>query len=284
MPFGSTAYPRSRPMSWHAALFNDHQQFQALQPYLEPQQHNTFANTIVAHGLPTPNSFPVVDEGSLDCPNILLDHMNTQMMSNFPDCYQYINSYTDGSETNPFYFTSGASTVFFDDSTGQTSAPWPCFLEEVSHDIQTAPVSPDFLPVPDLGDTFDIAYVDRVPDQDELVGMGLYDSPADVQSNSLLFGGNLPARRKSLKLEESFEPGPSTDEDENAKGAEQDDASVVSAEFQVDTTTVMPSTQLSTLNQNLDGGGFHSYMVPVTDLHTYPGPFSIPNQNMAGWY
>lgn len=54
---------------------------------------------------------------------------------------------------------------------------------------------------------------------EELVGMGLYDSPAEVQSTSFLFGG-ISSGRKALKLEESFEPG----EQEEGEEREAEDA------------------------------------------------------------
>jgi len=56
-------------------------------------------------------------------------------------------------------------------------------------------------------------------DAEELVGMGLYDSPAEVQSSSLLFNGFSRSGRKVLKLEESFEP----EEREEEEDEEDDD-------------------------------------------------------------
>lgn len=247
-----------------------------------------YGNTIVTHGLPTPNTFPVVDEGFLDCPNVPLDHMSSQDINTFSHNFQHAGVYADGSESEPFLFTSGATNMFANESMGLPTTPWPYFSTDFHHKIQTAPVSPDFLPLPEMGETFNVTYIDEVPDKDELVGMGLYDSPADVQSNSLLFGGCLPARRKSLKLEESFEPGPLSDEDENSEEPEQDEGSVVSAECQAETTTIMPptymSTQLQGIHHGVVGDGRQPYMIPVDTLSAYPSMPLPMSQQIPGWY
>ncbi len=56
--------------------------------------------------------------------------------------------------------------------------------------------------------------------------MGLYDSPAEVQSSSFLFGRMSIPERKSLKLEEEFEPTELDEEQDD--DAEQDDDSIQS--------------------------------------------------------
>lgn len=92
--------------------------------------------------------------------------------------------------------------------------------------VQTAPSSPDCLQLQVDTLSLDTADLDSKPHSEELVGMGLYDSPADVQSTSLLFGGISNAARKGLKLEESFVPEDREDEeldDEEEVEDEEDD-------------------------------------------------------------
>lgn len=246
-----------------------------------------YGNTIVTHGLPTPNSFPVLDEGFLDCPSMPLEHMNSQNINTFSNDLQQADLYVDGPENNPFLFTSGMTNMFANESLGPSTAPWP-YYPASPHNIQTAPVSPDFLPLPDMGGTFDITYINEVPDKDELVGMGLYDSPVDVQSNCLLFGGSIPMRRKSLKLEESFEPGPLSDEEENVEEPEEEDGSFVSAEREVETAATMPpghmSTHMPDINHEVGVGGSLPFVMPVDGFSTYSAvPLSM-NQQVPAWY
>lgn len=82
-----------------------------------------------------------------------------------------------------------------------------------SLNVQTAPSSPDCLPLQVDTLSLDTADLDEKGPSEELVGMGLYDSPADVQSTSLLFGGASNTTRKGLKLEESFVPEDRDDEE-----------------------------------------------------------------------
>ena len=92
--------------------------------------------------------------------------------------------------------------------------------------VQTAPSSPDALPVQNVRlDTVSLGASDRkLPAEvEDLIGMGLYDSPAEVQSSSLLFGGIQGCGRKGLKLEESFEPTEQEEEDDNENGDEEGD-------------------------------------------------------------
>lgn len=275
-------------MSWHAAFVDDYQQFQSFPTYLEPQQYDMYGNTLVNHGLPTPNSFSTLDEGFSECPSIPLDHLNSQDLNAFQNTFQYASVYNDGAENNPFLFTSATTNMFADDSMGLITAPWSYCAVDPAHNVPTAPVSPDFLPMPDMGNTFNATYIDEVPDKDELVGMGLYDSPADVQSASLLFGGPLPVRRKSLKLEESFEPGPLSDEDEDEDSAQQDDVSVVSAELQTETATTMPSTHISVppsdAYQDIGPSGFESHEVLGASLSVYPDMSLSVDQQAPRWF
>lgn len=95
--------------------------------------------------------------------------------------------------------------------------------------VATAPPSPDFPTASDIN--LDNLSLDtsggRAQDnREELVGMGLYDSPAQVQSSSLLFGNFAGSGQTSLKLAESFEPvewDPDADQDGEAEEDDDDD-------------------------------------------------------------
>lgn len=65
--------------------------------------------------------------------------------------------------------------------------------------------------MPDLGAPLDLSEFDPEGGE-ELVALGLYDSPEEVRTRNLMFSNDLPVRRKSLKLEESFQP---TEEEED---------------------------------------------------------------------
>lgn len=58
--------------------------------------------------------------------------------------------------------------------------------------------------------------------------MGLYDSPAEIQSSCQLFGSFSAPQRKTLKLEESFEPVEGND------GSEDDDDAVYEQDMEED--------------------------------------------------
>ncbi|EXJ78492.1 hypothetical protein A1O1_08893 [Capronia coronata CBS 617.96] len=109
---------------------------------------------------------------------------------------------------------------------------WHFHQRPASVEVQTAPSSPDFLQHTNI-DT-DVSSLDNATgtteNAEELVAMGLYDSPAEVQSSSFLFG-RASSERKALKLEESFEPA-DRDEGEEAGG---DDATS-EATFEYDDT------------------------------------------------
>ncbi|KAK5939105.1 hypothetical protein PMZ80_008408 [Knufia obscura] len=201
----------SRPISWHPNLVNEFEQYQMPNHQFYPQSSNVPMNTTFAHGLVTPYTYPVA-EPYFDCPNVPLEQMTGQDLS-------IVHSNHQAHNVHP-YVQDGTSPEYTPVSTDPYQATdfdvahmaWPSLPPSMPQDLATAPTSPDFLPVPDFGQSFCVAQTEEVVDTDELVGMGLYDSPAQVQSASLSFNGPLPVRRKSLKLEESFEPALQSDD------------------------------------------------------------------------
>jgi hypothetical protein len=110
-----------------------------------------------------------------------------------------------------------------------------------AQDLPTAPSSPDFLPIQGTAETspldLNVGLKRTKQDGEELVAMGLYDSPAEIQSSSMLFGG---PPKKSLKLEESFEPAPedtnNDDDGEEDTVADADDGEDEASQNNIDST------------------------------------------------
>lgn len=202
----------SRPLSWHPTLANDFSQYHDLNqsfmyPYGQPSQYTTYA-----YGLVTPMTYPTEVEPYTDCATTPLDQLTEQH-------YQYLQN--DVQSTNPYHQHFAQSLASYTpasappvEAMGYTNIPWPSMAFSGNHNVTTAPASPNYLPIPDMGQPFDFPEIEPAEDEkEELVGMGLYDSPDQAQSSSLLFG-SAPVQRKSLKLEESFEPPPDDDDDE----------------------------------------------------------------------
>jgi hypothetical protein len=272
-------------MSWHASFVNDYQQFQPMSPYFNSHEYDMYGNTTVTHGLLTPSSFAMMDESYMDCPNVPLDHMNNQDINVLQNSFQFGNMYANVHEGNPYYHAATTTGVDASGSIGHTMMAWPYNSTDFGQDIHTAPVTPDFLPLPDFGNPFDGTYVEEAADKDELVGMGLYDSPAEVQSASLLFGGSLLVRRKSLKLEESFEPDPLSDDEAGSDMTQQDHTSVASAESQAETIMTIPPADMPTHLQSTDYtmglGSYQALMMPVTSL---AGMGMSAGQHTSGYF
>jgi len=208
--------PAARPVSWHPNFSPEHEWYQ---PASQPDFQQAFCmaqNTNFSYGLITPNTSVLGEEQQFDCPEISLDQMANHEYG-FVQPHEQFNMQTN---TNEFRgaFSSYVSTplsAFEQTDLGASNMMCPPFPSTNNFQFcVTAPTSPEVLPMLDLGQSFDTDQTEGDGNRDELVGMGLYDSPAQVQSTSL-FGGSLPVRRKSLKLEESFEPVTQADTDED---------------------------------------------------------------------
>ncbi len=118
--------------------------------------------------------------------------------------------------------------------------------------FDTAPPSPILLPTQHFdNDGMASPFVLGSPrvEKDELVGMGLYDRPQDVQST--LFGGGATSMAaltaglgKGLKLEESFEPPSAEGDDEEAEEEEDQEERAEQGEPEDYTTLI------ATMNNN----------------------------------
>lgn len=141
--------------------------------------------------------------------------------------------------------------------------------------------------MPDLGQSFDVVQMEEAVEKDELVGMGLYDSPAQVQSASLLFSGPLPVRRKSLKLEESFEPVPqSDDEDEDAESEpEVQDTTIPTYQYQGISSGMAPDQAPTIMAQYSDTQPSYSDVPPEALFQAgYPDQQGMVNGTAYSWF
>lgn len=213
---------RSRPISWHPDSAET-LQIPSNQWANVPDLSNWNFSTAEINGLVTPISFPAMNEPLIQELFTPLDELSGPDLS---------FGFGNPSGDEPTWQAQGQSKsdpysmqMFYQPPPLQSS--WQLSQPPTSAHAPTAPPSPECLPLQNIG--LDTLSIHRGPsaskgESDELVGMGLYDSPAEVQSSSLLFGGFSASSRKSLKLEESFEPT-ECDLEEGAEEEEEDEAS-----------------------------------------------------------
>lgn len=210
--YGAGIQPR--PVSWHPDFAGGFSAQQPIFQHSEPQPWNASTNTAVAYGLFTPVPAPTMVESYLDCPNGPLNQMADQNMNLLHYDHQYFNTYNEYDQNINSYTPLSTSGV---DTTSHQSRDmtWPMLPATGCTNFPTAPSSPAYLPIPELGRSLAETRFEEESSTEELVGLGLYDSPDQVRSANLLFNGSSPVQRKGLKLEESFEPTPEVDADED---------------------------------------------------------------------
>ncbi|OAP62800.1 hypothetical protein AYL99_02027 [Fonsecaea erecta] len=226
----NTEVPRSRPVSWHPSSF------EALNSTFNPVTNEMDLSTwdfstAQVHGLVTPISYPSMTEPQIQEPFTPLDELSTRDPGLVYENQPYLESMWLGQEQAKSNSTS--FSLYPQQSFVQPA--WGFNQPVMAPNVQTAPSSPDCLPLQNFGlDTLSLGNTDsKLKDNaEELVGMGLYDSPAEVQSSSLLFGGSAGSGRKGLKLEESFEPAEQEDEEEedDTEDAEEDETGLQDAQ------------------------------------------------------
>ncbi|RMD41956.1 hypothetical protein DV735_g3183, partial [Chaetothyriales sp. CBS 134920] len=198
----STPNRNTRPLSWHPNSQMDlnfsNQEYlmnMTYQPYFQPY---TFHGTTLANGLVTPMSYPVLNEPQIQELITPLEELSAQEGAGYPT-HSY-NNYQNWAQ--PELPKDQMKMMDHMCPPTEPQPMWQWSHQNSTLDPPTAPSSPDFLPIQGGFDTR------KEEEGEELVGMGLYDSPAEVQSSSLLFGGSFGAapKPKSLKLAESFEP------------------------------------------------------------------------------
>ncbi|KAL2429717.1 hypothetical protein ABEF95_010039 [Exophiala dermatitidis] len=209
--------PLSRPVSWHPTPVEDNS-IPSTAPVTGQDPCSWNFSTAQINGLVTPVSYAAFHEPQMEEYFTPLEQLPEPAMG-FPYGSQPL-----GEQTWPSHYLPqthhGSFSMLSQHAAVEPS--WQCNQHPGPAQVQTAPNSPETLQMPslDLG-TLSLASTGDIEDDQELVGMGLYDSPAEVQS-STLFGG-IPSGRKTLKLEESFEPTDLNGEDDDAGGEEDAD-------------------------------------------------------------
>jgi hypothetical protein len=211
---------RSRPVSWHpdhvvASNFN-------MSPSVDAESSSYWGfSTAQVHGLFTPVPYSSINEPLIPELFTPLDEPSKQDSTMMCEGELYRQP------------ASGQGQAMAESFPFSLYAQQPWIQPEIHHshtasapNLHTAPPSPNCPPLQDVRlDTLSLrGGSGKLHDgSDELVGMGLYDSPAEVQSSSLLFGGPPGQGRKGLKLEESFEPTEQEgDEEEEEEDEEQE--------------------------------------------------------------
>ena len=221
---------QDRPLSWHPTSFDQPFDFsQHSQVNFFPQFDvltSTFT-TAEINGLITPMSAPVPNEPQIREFLTPLEDCPPQTNPNIPFVDDYVSKM--GTYYLPEQNYQAEDQMFVTEQVPyQYQYPMPLAyqLQPANYphlNVDTAPPSPTLLPIRNF-DNDDAAspFVLSSPrvEKDELVGMGLYDKPQDVQSNTLFGGGPTSMAAltagigKGLKLEESFEPPPAEDDEE----------------------------------------------------------------------
>ena len=192
-------------------------------PATNTYQYNHYGTTAV-NGLVTPMSYPAMDEPQIHeliTPLEELSAREGQPHFDMNMCQQ------------PQYWTlpdmCKEQGYAMDNMFPQTMLPTSWLWTHPTSNVPTAPPSPSFLPIQGAVEAspldLNARQLPNPPAAEELVSIGLYDSPADVQSSSLLFSGFTSNPRKSMKLEESFEPVPKAEGEDDGSDEENEEDS-----------------------------------------------------------
>lgn len=221
----------SRPLSWHPSTYPDFTSqihdtsfFTGNDVY---QQGNLYGTT-ATHGQYTPLSQPIVDEPQIHELITPLESLSAHEMNQAALNSAYPTQYWLPQDLTKQEFTMDA---MFPQQPIMQVPSW--HWNTLGQDLPTAPSSPNFLPIQGAIDASPLDLNTKAgpptkTDGEELVSLGLYDSPAEVQSSSLLFGGGLNGlrRKRSLKLEEAFEPAEKDDKAAPGDAGSEEDGTV----------------------------------------------------------
>ena len=164
-------------------------------------------------------SYPLPDEPQIQELISPLEELSAQEPSSLyqpvPYGYQYWTPPQMGKEQN--YVMDN----MFPQQQQMMAQNWQYNSQYLSAEIPTAPASPAFLPIQGGLEasplSLDTRHLPLSTEGEELIGMGLYDSPEDVRRESDT------TTKRPLKLEESFEPPPeSSDAEEETEDEEEE--------------------------------------------------------------
>lgn len=293
----------TRPISWHtpydvstplsqydASLQSDSLSYMST-PFTAPELQGVF----------TPLSMPHADEPQItelvtpldEYPNHLLDHNYSSF--SYPAFNQNIFWQPDSKPNRQI--DSLATT---DDYVPAYDSMYTQFQ---ATKLDTAPPSPSFLPIQSnaLQDQLtSSANMEADITGEELIGMGLYDSPADVQSSrrtgSVDSGfGRRESAGRGLKLEDAFEPPPSEDEnDDDSQNVSEDGnddydddhscpGNVVEIPDQSEPIYSQPNFVGQTFYLDQDDA-YSQYVGPMKPISSSDQSFHIfPNNEGYGW-
>ncbi|OCT45166.1 hypothetical protein CLCR_06027 [Cladophialophora carrionii] len=210
---------RSRPVSWHPDYF-EASNFNP-SPTVNGGESSCWGfSTAQVNGLITPVAYTPMNEPQIQELFTPLDDLPGMDPSLSYDGREYCQQAWAGQSEPDAYSLPLYAHV------SSTQPSWQVNPMAMDPNVQTAPSSPHCLPVQNIGlDTLSLGNMDTKSkdSSEELVAMGLYDSPAEVQSSSLLFGGVPGSVGKSLKLAESFEPTEQECDDEEEEADQTDD-------------------------------------------------------------
>jgi hypothetical protein len=274
------AQQASRPLSWHPNTYPDPSYGNQ---FTVPDNSAVFyphlmASTTAVNGLVTPMTYPMADEPQIQELITPLEELSAG------------TQYDTGNQLYPYQFWTGPDfskqqLYGMDNMFPQQQMIPPAWMAnpQFNAEVPTAPASPLFLPIQGGVETsplnLDTQYIPAQREEgEELVGMGLYDSPADVQS-SLLFGGGLSGndRKRSLKLEESFEPAPETsdaEEGSDSEESEQDEEEEEDAE----PTQTLPQEPTTQPTNSMAGQSFFFDQEAETNAPQYAPNYTVMPQ------
>lgn len=265
----------SRPISWHPNMLNEMSQWQMMNQGINDSLMTTPYTTAEVNGLVTPMSYPLVDEPQIQ---ELITPLEGLSANEAGSGYGYGQDF----DMTQYWLSQQTkdSAIDFDPSLYSMvnyQPQWYPADQYMMPNVPTAPTSPSFLPLPEFGAPLEVRMPEPDEHTEELVGMGLYDSPADVQSLSLFAGPSPLGQRKSLKLEDSFEPSPNEEEEEY-----DDEDAAVSGEEDDGQPGVSPTNIDFTQQRTADATSAVEYNQVLDNSYTM-NQWQMPSQNTCGW-
>jgi hypothetical protein len=228
---------QERPLSWHPTSYEqpiDFSKYQQVNFFPQFDFSTSPFNTAEINGLITPLSAPVPNEPQIQEYMTPLEDYSPLNYPNVPFEYEYPvkdGTYYIHEQT---YLPEGQRYVLEQLPYGNEYALPQMYQAQTSNyphfNVDTAPPSPTLLPTQNFnndGSTSPFLLGSPRVGKEELMGLGLYDRPQDVQTSTLFTGPTSMAALtagigKGLKLEESFEPPATEDDEENQEEDEEE--------------------------------------------------------------
>jgi len=275
----------NRPISWHPISIDPQADFEFPSGGLRTGYLNAPFTAAEVNGVITPLSLPLMDEPQI---HDITTPLNELSGNDFAT-YSYWNM-LDASQAA--YWTQeneklSSDMKFYPRQDCYATDYNNMFNQFHTTKIATAPASPSFRPLQSDNNDAGLTQPSTPNAPEELVGMGLYDSPAEVQSLTLghglrsMFGTSGPIG-KGLKLEDSFEPAETdlNDNDNEPEPEEGDDEDEVAEEQLPLQTYPVTCPEVSTDAQNFANQTFYfdqNYVLGNTPT------FADPSYFLGGW-